>query len=263
MPVYTQPTSGGGLALTVSQLPKTTTNINNNTTTLALALDIGVNSNRTSYHLDNTIPWNVKVGGVTVSSGTYNFDFRGSSKSKTIWSGNYTVGNASNGTLSVAVSGYSGDTGTPALGGPITVSGTFAGTGTTPNAPNITSLVPDSGTMNVTWTAPVGGSPPTSYRVKYSVNANLSSPQYVTIAAPTLTQSFPTTIGATYWVQVAGVNSAGIGAYSSIRSLAASTGGSIYISSNWEPVMRKIYISGNWEPVMRKIYISGNWEPIV
>ena len=174
-------TSGAGtLRLIVTQASQ---NIPANQSTVNWELHLYC-YNGASYNLSPPTSYSVTING-TAYTGTYTFDFR-SYSDKLIASGSTVVTHDADGTKTISVSGYTAHTGTGAIGGPITASGSFALT-TIPRATTPT-VSPTSGNTGSAYT--ITHTPASSsfyHDVAYSLDGGGSYTNIVTNVVGTTT----------------------------------------------------------------------------
>lgn len=171
-------------------------------------------TNGSSYEL-SPIGWSVNIAGL-VYSGTYTFDFRGTSD-VTIASGTTTIAHGANGSLSFAASGTTNSTGTSAIGGPGTVSGTFYGSNIAPQVPTSVHISAQTATsITLSYAGPSSGSTPSTFIDQIANNPSFtnftqlqgSSPAVFTGLAP----------GTNYWLRTLSQNASGNSAWVTVAS---------------------------------------------
>lgn len=121
MATYTSTSGRYTATLTITQ---GTQNIATNSSVVNWSLSV-LSDGGTIYHWDDTCPWNVKINGTTVDSGTFSYDLRsGGTQTVMSRSGTTTVVHDDDGTKTVSVSAYV-DMDNPSFVSPMTASGNF------------------------------------------------------------------------------------------------------------------------------------------
>jgi|GEM_PF-1511038 len=171
--------------------------------------------NGASYHLDNTIAWNTKIGGNNYS-GTFSFDFR-SSTVKLIASGSTTITHNASGYSTIYSSGFKGVDATS-----ITNNVTTGGNYTLPRIPKaplapsgLTKGTETTSSVALSWTAPDDmGASITGYQVQYATDAGFTTDLGTQTFASTSGTVTGLTPGPAYYFRVRAENSRGWGPYS-------------------------------------------------
>lgn len=195
--------------------------VSGNYSTVNWSLQIIRTSGTGSWYLDNGGNWSVNIGGHVINGGAYSYDTR-SNTTKTLGSGSVNIGHDAEGNGS---SNSYGSTNAPG-----TIGSASAGPGRdtypfipkqpgSPGAPELTA--PTLNTIAASWVAASnGGSPITSYLIRYADNSTMNSASDIDTGSSSVSHTITgLTPGKTYWVQVAAQNQYGISSYSATRSV--------------------------------------------
>lgn len=150
MATYTSTSGKYTTTLTVTQ---GTQDIANNTSTVNWTLTL-VSDGGSIWHNDKTCPWNVKLNGTTVDSGTFSYNLSGGTTTILNKSGSISVTHNNDGTKSIPVSAYVDMDNTPYVY-PMSISDTFTLT-TIPRASSVSvsnATLTASGTLSFTITS--------------------------------------------------------------------------------------------------------------
>lgn len=221
-------TSSSGRYTTTLTITQGTQNIATNSSVVNWSLTL-VSDGGTIFHWDSTCPWNVKINGTTVDSGTFSYDLRsGGTQTVLSRSGTTTITHDSDGTKTISVSGYT-NMDNPSFVSPMTASGNFTLT-TIPRASDV-SVASSYTIANTTGSLSATISPKASFyhRWKWTVGSytsgwtNLtqsSSSQTISVTNTNLLARLPTSASGTITFTVETHNGS---AYSSSTLVGSST----------------------------------------
>lgn len=167
-------TSTSGRYTTTLTITQGTQNIATNSSVVNWSLSV-LSDGGTIYHWNDTCPWNVKINGTTVDSGTFSYDLRsGGTQTVMSRSGTTTVVHDNDGTKTVSVSAYV-DMDNPSFVSPMTASGNFTLT-TIPRASDV-SVASSYTIANTTGSLSATISPKASFyhRWKWTVDSYTSN----------------------------------------------------------------------------------------
>lgn len=221
-------TSSSGRYTTTLTITQGTQDIATNSSVVNWSLTL-VSDGGTLWHYDDTCPWNVKINGTTVNSGTFSYDLRsGGTQTVLSRSGTTTITHDSDGTKTISVSGYT-NMDNPSYVSPMTASGNFTLT-TIPRASDV-SVTSSYTIANTTGSLSATISPKASFyhRWKWTVGSytsgwtNLtqsSSSQTISVTNTNLLGKLPTSASGTITFTVETHNGS---AYSSSTLVGSST----------------------------------------
>lgn len=225
MATYTSTSGRYTATLTITQ---GTQNIATNSSVVNWSLSV-LSDGGTIYHWDDTCPWNVKINGTTVDSGTFSYDLRsGGTQTVMSRSGTTTVVHDDDGTKTVSVSAYV-DMDNPSFVSPMTASGNFTLT-TIPRASDVSvassyTIANTTGSLSATispkasfyhrWKWTVG-----SYTSNWTTLGQSSSSQTISVTNTNLLARLPTSASGSITFTVETHNGS---AYSSSTLVGSST----------------------------------------
>ena len=221
-------TSSSGRYTTTLTITQGTQNIATNSSVVNWSLSV-LSDGGTIYHWDDTCPWNVKINGTTVDSGTFSYDLRsGGTQTVMSRSGTTTVVHDNDGTKTVSVSAYV-DMDNPSFVSPMTASGNFTLT-TIPRASDVSvastyTIANTTGSLSATispkasfyhrWKWTVG-----SYTSNWTTLGQSSSSQTISVTNTNLLGKLPTSASGSITFTVETHNGS---AYSSSTLVGSST----------------------------------------
>ena len=221
-------TSTSGRYTTTLTITQGTQNIATNSSVVNWSLSV-LSDGGTIYHWDDTCPWNVKINGTTVDSGTFSYDLRsGGTQTVMSRSGTTTVVHDNDGTKTVSVSAYV-DMDNPSFVSPMTASGNFTLT-TIPRASDVSvassyTIANTTGSLSATispkasfyhrWKWTVG-----SYTSNWTTLGQSSSSQTISVTNTNLLARLPTSASGSITFTVETHNGS---AYSSSTLVGSST----------------------------------------